>query len=379
MEFTILMPCLDEAHTVETCVQKARLYLQRRGISGEVVVADNGSSDGSQNIAVAAGARLVQVQSKGYGAALLGGIKSAQGRYVIMADADDSYDFTDLDGFVEALRRGTKLVIGNRFVGGIMPGAMPFLNRYLGNPVLSFIGRRLFASPVGDFHCGIRGFERDAILSLDLRATGMEFASEMVVKASLANFSIAEVPTTLHPDGRGRAPHLRPWRDGWRHLRFMLLRSPQWLFLYPGLMLALLGLFGAVMVTLRPRSIFGLFTLDINALLYFSIAAILGLQIAYFGLFALALAKRMRLRVTSGITARLIHWAAAEAAIGAGAFLMLAGLCGGALAIVEWGHTSFGALVPSEMMRITIPAVTTLAIGMQVLFGAFLLGFVEIE
>ena len=379
MELTILMPCLDEALTVKTCVQKAAAYLQTRGISGEVLVADNGSTDGSQNIAVAAGARLVEVEGKGYGAALIGGIKAAHGRYIIMADADDSYDFTNLDGFVEGLRQGFKLVIGNRFAGGIMPGAMPFLNRYLGNPVLSFIGRRLFASPVGDFHCGIRGFERDAILSLDLRAAGMEFASEMVVKASFANLSIAEVPTTLHPDGRGRAPHLRPWRDGWRHLHFMLLRSPQWLFLYPGLLLALLGLFGAVMITLRPRSIFGLFTLDINALLYFSVAAILGLQIAYFGLFALALAKRMRIRATSGISARLINWASTEAAIVVGACLMLAGLTGGALAVVEWGQISFGALVPSEMMRITIPAVTTLAIGMQVLFGAFLLGFADIE
>ncbi len=379
MELTILMPCLDEAQTVETCVQKARAYLQRRGISGEVLVADNGSTDGSQNIAVAAGARVVQVENKGYGAALIGGIEAAHGRFVIMADADDSYDFTNLDGFVEGLRRGFKLVVGNRFTGRIMPGAMPLLNRYLGNPVLSFIGRRLFSSPIGDFHCGMRGFERDAILSLNLRASGMEFASEMVVKASLANLSIAEVPTTLHPDGRGRAPHLRPWRDGWRHLRFMLLRSPQWLFLYPGLLLALLGLAGGTLITLRPRSIFGLFTLDINALLYFSVAAILGLQIAYFGLFALALTKRMRIRVTSGITARLIHWAAAEAAIVVGAVLMLAGLGGGAYAVIEWGHTSFGALVPSEMMRITIPAVTTLAIGLQVLFGAFLLGFVDIE
>jgi glycosyltransferase involved in cell wall biosynthesis len=379
MELTILMPCLDEALTVKACVEKARGYLQARGISGEVVVADNGSTDGSQNIAVAAGARLVQVDSKGYGAALIGGIKASHGRYVIMADADDSYDFANLDGFVEGLRHGFKLVIGNRFAGKIMPGSMPLLNRYLGNPVLSFIGRWLFASPVGDFHCGIRGFDRDAILSLNLRAAGMEFASEMVVKASLANLSIAEVPTTLHPDGRGRAPHLRPWRDGWRHLRFMLLRSPQWLFLYPGLVLATLGIFGAASVTMRPRSIFGLFTLDINALLYFSVAAILGLQIAYFGLFAIALAKRMRIRIIAGIPSLLVHWAASETAILAGAVLILAGFSGVALAVVEWGHTSFGALVPSQMMRLTIPAVTTLALGVQVLFGAFLLGFVDIE
>jgi glycosyltransferase involved in cell wall biosynthesis len=379
MEFTILMPCLDEAPTVETCIQKARAYLTRRGISGEVLVADNGSTDGSQEIAVAAGARLVQVEGKGYGAALIGGIKASHGRYVIMADADDSYDFANLDDFVERLRHGFKLVIGNRFTGRIMPGAMPFLNRYLGNPVLSFVGRRLFASPVGDFHCGIRGFDREAILSLNLRAVGMEFASEMVVKASLANLSIVEVPTTLHPDGRERAPHLRPWRDGWRHLRFMLLRSPKWLFLYPGLVLALLGFFGAALVMIRPRSVFGLFTLDINALLYLSVTVILGLQIAYFGLIASAVAKRLSVGVTLDVPNGLARWAASETAVLLGAFLLLLGLSGVSLAVVVWGHTSFGALVPSQMMRITIPAVTTLAIGMQLLFGAFLLGFIDIE
>jgi glycosyltransferase involved in cell wall biosynthesis len=379
MELTILMPCLDEASTVSTCVYKAKAYLQRRGISGEVVVADNGSTVGSQDIAIASGARLVQVEGKGYGAALIGGIKAARGRYVIMADADDSYDFANLDGFVECLRGGFKLVVGNRFAGGIMPGAMPFLNRYLGNPVLSFVGRRLFASPVGDFHCGIRGFDRDAILSLNLRASGMEFASEMVVKASLAELSIAEVPTILHPDGRGRPPHLRPWRDGWRHLRFMFLRSPKWLFLYPGLILALLGFVGAVLVTIRPRMFFGLFTLDINALLYFSVSTILGVQIAYFGLFAIALAKRVRIRITLGFSEQLVCWAGSSLGVLAGACLVAVGLCGVILAIVEWGHTSFGPLVPSQMMRTTIPSVTALAIGMQVLFGAFLLGFVDIE
>jgi glycosyltransferase involved in cell wall biosynthesis len=379
MELTILMPCLDEALTVETCVRKAGAYLKSRGICGEVVVADNGSTDGSQVIATAAGARVVQVEDKGYGAALIGGIHAARGRFVIMADADDSYDFVNLDGFLESLRQGVELVVGNRFTGKIMPGAMPLLNRYIGNPVLSFIGRWLFSSPVGDFHCGIRGFERNAILALNLRATGMEFASEMVVKASLANLSIAEVPTTLHPDGRGRASHLRRWRDGWRHLRFMLLRSPQWLFLYPGLLLSLLGLFGAISITIRPRSLFGIFNLDINALLYFSIAAIVGLQIAYFGLFAAALAKRMRMRVIDGVPSHLIHWAASGTAILAGLVFVLAGCVSGAFAVVLWGHTSFGALVPSQMMRLTIPAVTSLAIGVQVLFGALLLGFVEIE
>src|SRR3984957_3860109 len=271
MEFTILMPCLDEALTVETCIQKARAYLNKRGIVGEILIADNGSTDGSQCLAEAAGARVVRIENRGYGAALIGGIEAAKGRFVIMADADDSYDFADLDGFVDRLRHGFKLVIGNRFQGQIKPGAMPILNRYLGNPVLSLIGRTLFASPVGDFHCGLRGFERQAILGLHLRAPGMEFASEMVVKASLASLKIAEVPTTLSLDGRQRAPHLRPWRDGWRHLRFMLLRSPQWLFLYPGMTLTVLGLVGAVLLALKPRPIAGILTLDIDALLYFSV------------------------------------------------------------------------------------------------------------
>jgi len=379
MELTILMPCLNEALTVETCVRKAQAYLERNRIAGEILVADNGSTDGSRSLALAAGARVVEVENKGYGAALIAGIEAAQGRYVIMADADDSYDFTDLDGFVDRLRHGFKLVIGNRFQGGILPGAMPVLNRYLGNPMLSLIGRTLFDSPVGDFHCGLRGFERQAILGLNLRATGMEFASEMVVKASLARLSIAEVPTTLSPDGRARAPHLRPWRDGWRHLRFMLLRSPQWLFLYPGLILATLGLVGSSLLVRGPIQIPGVFTLDINSLLYFSIAAIVGVQISYFGLFATSLAQRVKLRVTHGLPERLLRAASGSVAIGIGTCLVIIGIGGALYAILQWGHSSFGTLVPSEMMRTTIPSVATLAIGTQIVFGGFLLGFIDIE
>ncbi len=379
MELTILMPCLDEALTVEKCVQKARSYLSRRGILGEVLIADNGSTDGSQRLAEAAGARVIQVKNKGYGAALIGGIEAARGRFVIMADADDSYDFTDLDGFVEGLRQGFKLVVGNRFQGGISPGAMPILNRYLGNPALSFIGRTLFSSPIGDFHCGMRAFDREAILELNLCASGMEFASEMVVKASLAKLEIAEVPTTLSPDGRDRAPHLRPWRDGWRHLRFMLLRSPQWLFLYPGLVLTAVGLIGAIILTIRPVRIPGIFTLDINALLYFAIAAIVGTQITIFGLFAMALARKMKLRLAYGFAERLLRLASLEGAIALGMSMAAVGMGGALYAILQWGHASFGPLVPSDMMRITIPSVTLLAIGTQIVFGAFLLGFIEID
>jgi glycosyltransferase involved in cell wall biosynthesis len=379
MELTILMPCLDEALTVETCIQKARAYLQKRNIAGEILVADNGSTDGSQSLAEAAGARVVRIERKGYGAALIGGIQAARGRYVIMADADDSYDFANLDGFVDGLRRGCALVIGNRFKGGIMPGAMPRLNRYLGNPLLSFIGRKLFSSPIGDFHCGIRAFDRQAILGLRLKACGMEFASEMVVKASLANLSIAEIPTKLQVDGRQRSPHLRPWRDGWRHLRFMLLRSPQWLFLFPGLALTLLGLIGAVPLAIKPRPIAGILTLDIDALLYFSVAAIVGVQITFFGLFAMAIAQKIRLPVASGLAQRLLKLASLGRTVAFGACLIAAGTCGALYAVLQWGHSSFGALVPSEIMRITIPSVATVAIGTQILFGAFLLGFIEIE
>jgi glycosyltransferase involved in cell wall biosynthesis len=379
MELTILMPCLDEALTVETCIQKALAYLNKRGIAGEVLIADNGSSDGSQNLAMAAGARVIHVKDKGYGAALIGGIHAAKGHFVIMGDADDSYDFTDLDAFVDGLRRGFKLVMGNRFQGGIRPGAMPLLNRYLGNPALSFIGRSLFSLPIGDFHCGMRGFDRQAILGLHLRSSGMEFASEMVIKASLARLEIAEVPTTLSPDGRQRAPHMRPWRDGWRHLRFMLLRSPQWLFLYPGLVVAVLGLLGAALLTWQPIRISDALTLDINALLYFSIAAIVGVQVTYFGLFAMALARKMQLQLTHGSPHSLLRLASQEGAIAAGACMVLAGIGGAIYAVFQWRNASFGNLVPSDMMRITIPAVTSLAIGTQIVFGAFLLGFIEIE
>jgi glycosyltransferase involved in cell wall biosynthesis len=379
VELTILMPCLNEALTVATCIASAQSYLRLRGISGEILVADNGSTDGSQEIASLAGARVINVAQKGYGAALISGINAAAGRYIIMADADDSYDLADLDGFVEQLRRGIQLVVGNRFAGGIRPGAMPTLNRYLGNPVLTFIGRRLFSSPVRDFHCGIRGFDREAISELELKCAGMEFASEMVVKASLSKLSIAEVPTTLRPDGRGRPPHLKPWRDGWRHLRFMLLSSPQMLFLWPGVIIFTLSLLGAVALTIKPWTIARVLTLDIDALLYFAIAAIVGAQITFFGLFAMAIARKLQINVAQGLPARFLKPASLEASLAFGAFLITCGIGGACYSVFHWGHTSFGPLVPSEIMRITIPSVTVLAIGTQIVFGSFLLGFIEME
>src|SRR5687767_1271913 len=272
-ELTILMPCLDEEATVAKCVTKARRFLERAGIDGEVLVADNGSKDGSRVAAAAAGARVIQVAQRGYGAALIAGIRAARGRYVIMGDADDSYDFANLGAFVEKLRAGYQLVVGNRFKGGILPGAMPLLHRYLGNPVLSFLGRLFFHAKVGDFHCGLRGFDRASTLSLGVSAPGMEFASELVVKAALAGYRIANVPPTLAPDGRGRAPHLRTWRDGWRHLRFLLLFSPRWLFLYPGLLLLTLGMVFTAALCFAPLHILGA-GLDIHSLLYASAAAL---------------------------------------------------------------------------------------------------------
>src|SRR5690606_9556550 len=284
VELTVVMPCLNEAETVATCVRKAVDFMKRHGIDGEVVVADNGSTDGSQQLARDAGARVVHVAEKGYGNALMGGIRAARGKYVIMGDADDSYDFTNLMPFVEQLRDGADLVMGNRFRGGIKPGAMPPLHRYLGNPVLSFIGRLFFGSKVGDFHCGLRGFRRDSILRIGLQTGGMEFASEMVVKATLNGLDVREVPTTLSPDGRSRPPHLRSWRDGWRHLRFLLLYSPRWLFFIPGLVMMSIGLIAGVALTTGPVVI-GALAFDVDTLVGAAAMVVIGFQAVLFALF----------------------------------------------------------------------------------------------
>lgn len=279
------MPCLNEAETIKVCINKAQKFLNNHGIDGEVLIADNGSSDGSKEIALAEGARVVDVQEKGYGSALLGGIKQAFGEFIIMGDADDSYDFSSLELFWNALKNGYDLVMGNRFKGGIREGAMPFLHQYLGNPVLSFLGRKFFKIPIGDFHSGLRGFRKESILSLDLQTNGMEFASEMVVKAALNNLKITEVPTILYKDGRSRPPHLRTWRDGWRHLRFLLLYSPNWLFFYPGLILSIIGLLLNIWLLPGPQKI-GDVNFDINTLLIGSFLIIIGFQLVSFSLVA---------------------------------------------------------------------------------------------
>ena len=378
IELTILMPCLNEAATVGVCVAKARGFLERAGIAGEVLVADNGSEDGSQALAEAGGARVVAVSERGYGAALRAGIGAARGRYVIMGDADDSYDFSRLDAFVEKLRAGHPLVMGNRFKGGIRPGAMPALHRYLGNPVLSFIGRLFFRTRVGDFHCGLRGFDREAVASLDLRTPGMEFASELVVKAALAAWRIAEVPTTLDPDRRGRPPHLRSWRDGWRHLRFLLLFSPRWLFLYPGLALLLLGVVMTTALYFSPLRIGG-FGLDVHSMLYASASALLGIQLCLFALFARLSAQLAGLLPPQADLQRLLRWVTLERGLLVGLGIGLLGLIWSVAAFWRWRETGFGALDPRVVMRDTIPAAALMVAGMELFLASFLLSVLRLR
>jgi hypothetical protein len=372
LELTILMPCLNEAETIATCIQKALAYLAQSGVSGEVLIADNGSSDGSQAIARGLGARVIDVPEKGYGAALIAGIAAAQGRYVIMGDSDDSYDFSKLDPFLAKLRDGFDLVMGNRFKGGIAPGAMPPLHRYLGNPVLSTIGRVFFGGPIRDFHCGLRGFSRAAIMALDLRAPGMEFASEMVVKATMRGLRITEVPTTLSPDGRSRPPHLRSWRDGWRHLRFLLIFCPRWLFFYPGALLFALGVI--TMAVLLPGPVMlGLVTLDVHTLLYASGAVVMGFQAMQFWVFArLYGALTGLLPEPPGLTQTLSRFGL-EAALVVAALLLLLGFGLGFFALAQWGAEDFGALSGGKVMRLAIASVTAMLLALQLAFGAFFL------
>jgi len=372
LELTIVMPCLDEAETLAVCIEKAMNSLRANNIKGEVVIADNGSTDGSQKIATDLGARVVPVEEKGYGSALMGGILSAKGTFVIMGDADDSYDFSNLLPFVEKLREGHDLVMGNRFKGGIAPGAMPPLHKYLGNPVLTGIGRILFRSPSGDFHCGLRGFRRSSILKLDLRTTGMEFASEMVVKATLNSLRIAEVPTTLSPDGRSRAPHLRSWRDGWRHLRFMLLYSPRWLFLYPGLLLMLTGILAGIWLLPGSRDL-GFLSLNTSTLLYAAIAIIVGFQAITFAMFTKCFAITGGLIPKDEAFTHFIDKLSLEFGLTVGSVLLIGGLLVSIYAVFFWGARSFGPFEITDFLRIIIPAVTLITLGFQTMLTSFFL------
>ena len=378
MELTILMPCLDEAETVAICVRKARAFLERAGIEGEVLVTDNGSTDGSRELARAAGARVLCIARKGYGSALLGGIQAACGRFVIMADSDDSYDFSQLDGFVERLRAGDTMVIGHRFRGGIRPGAMPLLHRYLGNPVLSFFGRLFFGSRIGDFHCGLRGVERAAALKLSLRSPGMEFASEMIVKATLAGWRIGEVPTVLSPAGRTRAPHLRSWRDGWRHLRFLLMMSPRWLMLYPGMSLIGVGVASELAILHGPVVIRGV-GFDIHTMLYAAGATILGVQLVLFSLLARTVGVLKKLLPVTAPLERFLRVFTLERGIVLGVSLGLTGFLLAAYSVESWAHARLGALDPATVMRVAIPSVTLMLAGAEIVFASFLLGLIDVR
>jgi hypothetical protein len=377
-ELTILMPCLNEAETLARCIAKAQAYLDRSGIEGEVLIADNGSTDGSQTIALAFGARVVDVPTRGYGAALISGITAARGRYVVMGDSDDSYDFSDLDGFVAKLRGGFDLVMGNRFRGGILPRAMPPLHRYLGNPVLTTIGRVLFRSPCGDFHCGLRGFDRAAILGLGLRASGMEFASEMVVKATLHRLRITEVATTLSPDGRSRPPHLRSWRDGWRHLRFLLLFSPHGLFLVPGMAMALVGLLATAWLLPAPRVVAGV-TFDIHTLLYAALSLVLGVQAMLFWVFAKIYGVREGIVPPDPGFEALLRRVHLEKSLLAAAVLMLLGFGLAVAALGSWHAEAFGGIDPDRIMRLVIPSATLILLGFQLAFSGFFASLLEIR
>ncbi len=371
-ELSIVMPCLDEAKTLETCINKAQQFLKAHNIAGEIIVADNGSTDGCQTIAIRMGARLVHIEDRGYGNAIMGGIAATRGKFIIMGDADDSYDFTDLLPFCVKLREGYDLVMGNRFDGGIKPGAMPLLNRYLGNPVLTQIGKLLFNSPVRDFHCGLRGFSQSAVMKMDLRTTGMEFASEMVLKASLLGLRVTEVPTTLSPDRRDRPSHLRPWRDGWRHLRFMLLYSPRWLFLYPGALLMLVGLICGLWLLPGPRTI-GRTTFDVHTLLYAALAILIGFQAVLFASFTKIFAITEGLHPESQRLNKLFRYINLELGLALGVAIMLSGLAGSAYALSDWGISSFGPLDPAKMLRTVIPAVLLIALGCQIILSSFFL------
>lgn len=377
-ELTILMPCLNEAETLALCIQTARRFLDRSGVNGEVLIADNGSSDGSQRIAEECGARVVDVPARGYGNALRYGIEAAHGRYIIMGDADGSYNFMELMPFVEQLRAGFDLVMGNRFAGGIEPGAMPKLHKYLGNPVLTMIGRLFFGGPSRDFHCGLRGFRRDAMLDLDLRTTGMEFASEMVVKATMHDLRVTEVPTTLSRDGRSRPPHLRSWRDGWRHLRFLLLYSPRWLFLYPGFAAVVVGLLMMISLTIGPVRV-GRIGFDIHTLLLASLLVMVGTQSMFFAILAQEFAINDGLvppeQRFNSFFARL----PLEATLLIGLVLVAAGCIGILVAVVIWGSVDFGGLRVSAMMRMLVPSITAVAVGFQLMIASFFKGILSLK
>jgi glycosyltransferase involved in cell wall biosynthesis len=378
LELTVVIPCLNEARTLEGCVREAMDALAASGIAGEVVVADNGSTDGSQEIATRAGARVVPVAIKGYGNALRGGIAAARGRFILMGDADGSYDFSHLPRFVERLRAGADLVMGNRFLGGIAPGAMPWKNRHIGNPVLSFVGRLFFRTGIGDFHCGLRAFSVDAYRRMDLRTTGMELASEIVIKSVLFGLRVEEVPTVLRKDGRDRPPHLRPWRDGWRHLRFMLLFSPRWLFWYPGILLMAVGIIMGIALVRGPLPL-GRVTLDVHTLLFAAVAVLIGFQAASFAVLSKFVATKAGLRRAEAGFEDWFRHLTLESGLVSGALLVVAGLAVSLNAVYSWSGQGFGRLQPAETLRLVIPGALFLVLGSQMILTSFFLGVLRLD
>lgn len=377
MQLTILMPCLNEAETLQRCIEKANSWIRYAEIEAEVLIADNGSTDGSQAIAKALGARVVPVEQRGYGSALFHGCMAAQGEWIIMGDADDSYNFSNLDPFVEKLREGYDLVMGNRFLGGIAPGAMPWKNRYIGNPILTAIGRLLFQCPAKDFHCGLRGFRREAFLGMDLRTTGMEFASEMVIKANLFGMRIAEVPTTLAKDGRSRPPHLRPWRDGWRHLRFMLLFSPRWLFLIPGLILFLLSAFSYAALLFGPVK-FGGLTFDIHTLFFAETGLVLGFLAVALGTVIRMIGIREGLLQEHALLEKLRASPVIEIGGTVGVLLIIGGILLGFNALLAWSAVQFGQLPTGPLLRGISFSTTLIMLGGITLMTSLVMGFLAL-
>jgi len=377
-ELSILMPCLNEAQTVGQCIEKAKLFLRESIIEGEIIIADNGSSDGSRQIAERFGAKVVEIPEKGYGNALKGGIAAAKGQYIIMGDADGSYDFSALMPFVKKLREGYDLVMGNRFRGGIKPGAMPALHKYVGNPILSSIGQLFFSSPAKDFHCGLRGFSKKAALQMDLQTNGMEFASEMVIKSSLLGLRVCEVPITLYPDGRDRPPHLRSWRDGWRHLRFMLLFSPRWLFFYPGLILMMIGIILSIWTFISPIRINSI-ELDIHSLAYFNAGIVIGFSMILFAVQSRFYAYRAGFLPSQPSFQNIFRLFNLERGLLTGAIMILSSLLLTFLAFGNWARAAFGDIDPVVTMRFVIPSVSIIIMGTQVIFSSFFLSMLDIK
>lgn len=376
LDLTILLPCLNEAETIESCILKARKFLRSSGLSGEILVADNGSVDGSQIIAKKLGARVLDVPSKGYGATLQSGINACNSVWVVMGDSDDSYALDRLQLFIEELELGRDLVVGNRFMGGIYPGAMPWLHQYIGNPVLSALGRAFFKVPIRDFHCGLRAFKLESIKKLNLNTTGMEFASEMIIKAALGNLNISEVPTTLQPDGRSRKPHLKTWSDGWRHLIFMLLASPRWLFFYPGLLLTLISTIGFLVLLGGARSVFSL-EFGLNTYLLLVGGVLVGTQTLVFGILAkLFLTNYIALPKTILITNFEKYFTLEKGIISSG-ILFLFSFVGILVLLNDWTGESFSTLSLDSAVKVSALIILTIFLSIQFLFTSFFIALLK--